>query len=158
MFKQFFAAGVASMSAARIAAAGCLVVCLCFAPATRADEPLPASVAVFMYTMRASHSLNMCGMSFKMQQMNIWADNNSVQVPESERSDYGDCTSKARTDELNDFKATAKSLKSTEAKKAQIDVHAAFAAALAGITPGDDERKITYAARQQSLLDRFNEA
>lgn len=124
------------------------------APSARSQAEKPPSNAE-QYRIGLSVELRLCEYAFTREQLQIEAA--SYGVPPEKLADFEGCVSGARSKELAMFKKNAPLFRGTS-RQALNATHAAFVAALEGMRPGDDERKITYAARQQALRDRLTEA
>lgn len=75
-----------------------------------------------------------------------------------ESIDYEKCITKGKTDAKKSLDITLTTIKKSRAKEALKSYHVAFIAALEGIRPGLNERKINYEQRQQALEDKMTEA
>jgi len=81
-----------------------------------------------------------------------------AQVAASERRDWRGCLLEQRTEGKRLLDASLKVTKKPAVQAALKSYHVSFIAALDGIEPAPDERRISYRARQAGLTDKVNEA
>ena len=124
---------------------------LLLAPSLVAAQQAPVSPLV-RYTSIQNYSLIACDMAFEGQRLDTEL-RALGRTPDKPAPDLRACIVAQRAEVLGNLGPALKSLKTPAAKNALKRAHAAFVAALEGIKPGFDERKITYAARQRGLRD-----
>ncbi|MDM4767277.1 hypothetical protein [Pelomonas sp. SE-A7] len=140
------------MKISRIAA-GAIAALVTFA-ATGAETAEPDTRSPLdRYQGDSQFSMLMCSMTVKMA-----ATTGSGPSTGDEKTDYVACVSKGKATAKANFESALKTLKKPKAREALKSYHVALVAALEGIKPGTDERKISYEQRQQALEQKMTEA
>jgi hypothetical protein len=78
-----------------------------------------------------------------------------IKKEDEEKSDYLGCIREGRAKSKINLDRALRTVKKPKAQEALKAVHVAFITALEGISPGIDERQISYEQRQQALKDKI---
>jgi hypothetical protein len=119
-----------------------------------AAEPPDNRNPLDKYRGDTQFSLLMCAISFKIARLRAEAGSQE----NDDKGDYRGCIAKGRATAKVDLAGALRFVKKAKAQDALKTYHVAFMTALEGIDPGSDERRISYAQRQQALSDKVNEA
>lgn len=117
-----------------------------------ANEP-DKRTPIERYRGDGQFSLMMCKITLKLALLRSEAGSQ-----QDEKSDYSGCISDGEAKAKANLTTALKAVKKAKAQEALKSYHVTYIAALKGIRPGVDERKISYEQRQQALEDKLTEA
>lgn len=129
-------------------AAAVLAACV----ASQAQEP-DKRTPLEKYHGQTHFAMTVCPSALNIANLNAGMDKEP-----GEHGDWRKCQRDQRSEAKRMLDAALKTVRKPAAQAALKSHYVAFVAALDGITPTVDERKITYQARQASLKDKVNEA
>lgn len=116
-----------------------------------------ATSPIERYGSESEAAVMTCSLEFQLAQAQAQLVSVGGGQPEKP-ADFAACLKKARAEGKQLFSLALAKVKKPAAKEALKSYHVAFMTALEGISPGMDERRITYEARQRSLKDKMTEA
>lgn len=119
-----------------IAILASILIVTCSLAAEGPDKGTPLT----FYRVMTSSSLYLCKLKFRVA------------------SDHAKCIAQKKSEDKRHFDEALLTLKKPKAQDALKSYHVAYVAALEGIAPGIDERKISYEQRQQALEGKLTEA
>jgi len=132
-------------------------------PPKKADDPIQT------YEVNITYVMTLCPMIFHTA-MNLsetralqasGSDPTALESPPSSAKpdeDWRGCIATGKSTAKKDLALALKAAKNAKSKDALRNIQVAFFTALDGISPGFEERKISYEQRQQALNDKVNEA